>query len=190
MAEKAKIEKVMTPKFRGAFVNIFRAKEPKGGGEAQFGICALFPKDLDLSKLEKAADRAGIAKWGKEAYLKHKKSQKFGWPFMDGDVEREDYDGFEDKIYLNIRTKIKPGIVDKDREAIIDESEAYSGAYYRATVVFYAYHNEEFNKRGIGCSLQNVQKLADGETFSSRTKAEDDFEEWDEDDDFDGDDDL
>lgn len=184
--EKKKIQKIVTPKFRAAFLNAFRPQEFEDGAEPKYGVIALFPNNVDISKLEKLANAAGVAKWGKDEYVKLRKSPKFWWPFRDGNDERSDYDGFADHIFINFTTKIKPGIVDANREPILDESEVYSGCYMRATVVAYAF--EKKGNRGIGFSLQNLQKLADGEAFSGRAKAEDDFDEWEDDEDFSEDD--
>ena len=38
--------------------------------------------------------------------------------------------------------------------------------------------------KGISCGLGNIQKIADGEPLGGRTRAEDDFEAYDEEDDF------
>ena len=38
--------------------------------------------------------------------------------------------------------------------------------------------------KGIACGLGNIQKIADGEPLGGRTRAEDDFEAYDEEDDF------
>lgn len=177
MAKKP-IVKIVTPKFRAAFLNAFRPQEFEDGSEPKYGVIALFPKDVDISKLEKLAIKAGKEKWGDD-FAKMKKSPKFWWPFRDGDDERSDYDGFEDCIFVNFTTKIKPGLIDAQKEDIIDESEVYSGCYMRASVVAYAFDNKS---KGIGFSLQNLQKLSDGEPFSARSKAEDDFDEWDDED--------
>lgn len=188
MADKKKVVKIVTPKFRAAFLNAFRPQEFEDGSEPKYGVIALFPKNVDISKIEKVATKAGIEKWGKEDFAKYKKSPKFWWPFRDGDDERSDYDGFADNIFINMTTKMKPGLIDSEKEPILDESEVYSGCYMRASIVAYAYDHK--GNRGIGFSLQNLQKLADGEPFSGRSNAEDDFDEWDEDDDFGDDDDL
>ena len=68
---------------------------------------------------------------------------------------------------------MKPGIVDKDVNPILDQSELYSGCYGRASITFYAY-NANGNK-GIACGLQNLQKLEDGEPLGGKSNAADDF---------------
>ena len=46
---------VLTPKFRGVFVSVFKATAMKGqaGAKPKFSIKAAFPPDADLSALKK-----------------------------------------------------------------------------------------------------------------------------------------
>jgi hypothetical protein len=81
--------------------------------------------------------------------------------------------------FINANSKVKPGIVDKDLQAIMDPTELYSGCYGRASIVFYAY-NANGNK-GIAAGLQNLQKLEDGEPLGGISRPEDDFEAVDDD---------
>jgi len=57
---------------------------------------------------------------------------------------------------------------------ILDETEVYSGCYGRASVNFFPYSHK--GNRGVACGLNNVQKLADGESLGGRSRAEDDFD--------------
>ena len=66
-----------------------------------------------------------------------------------------------------------PGIVDIDRQPILQRSEVYSGVYGRASISFYAFNSS--GNRGIACSLNNLQKIADGEPLGGKSRAEDDF---------------
>ncbi len=75
--------------------------------------------------------------------------------------------------FVSAKSKSKPGIVDSDRETIIDQSEFYSGCFARATVSAYAY--DYMGNKGVSFNLLNVQKLDDGEPFSARSRPEDDF---------------
>ncbi|MDM0258255.1 DUF2815 family protein, partial [Clostridioides difficile] len=66
-------------------------------------------------------------------------------------------------------------------------TEVYSGCYGRVSINFFPYNSA--GNKGIGCGLQNVQKLADGEVLGgARASAEadfsDDFEYEDEEEDF------
>jgi len=70
--------------------------------------------------------------------------------------------------------------VDKNVQPILDSTEVYSGCYGRASITFYPFNTN--GNRGIACGLQNLQKLADGESLGGRSRAEDDFEAYDDDD--------
>jgi hypothetical protein len=69
---------------------------------------------------------------------------------------------------------MQPGLVDQNLQRIISTDDFYSGCYARATITAYGY--DKAGNKGVAFGLQNVQKLADGERFSGRTAAEDDFE--------------
>ena len=47
---------------------------------------------------------------------------------------------------------------------------------------FYAFNSN--GNKGIACGLNNLQKIADGEPLGGKTRAEDDFADIDDDDDF------
>ena len=73
-----------------------------------------------------------------------------------------------------------PGIVDADRNPILERSEVYSGVYGRASINFYAFNSN--GNKGIACGLNNLQKIRDGEPLGGKSRAEDDFAEEDEED--------
>lgn len=52
--------------------------------------------------------------------------------------------------------------------------------YGRASISFYAFNSS--GNRGIACSLNNLQKIADGEPLGGKSRAEDDFSTEDDDD--------
>jgi hypothetical protein len=60
-------------------------------------------------------------------------------------------------------------------QPIIDENEIYSGMFGRATIRFFAYASS--GKKGIGCGLNNVQKLGDGDALGGHSSASADFGE-------------
>ena len=85
-----------------------------------------------------------------------------------------------DSYFVNANSGTAPGIVDADRNPIIDRSEVYSGVYGRASINFYAFNSN--GKKGIACGLNNLQKIRDGEPLGGKTRAEDDFATEDDDD--------
>ena len=74
---------------------------------------------------------------------------------------------------MNANSKEKPQIVDRNVQAILDRSEVYSGCYARVSISIYPFNSS--GNRGIACGLGNIQKIADGESLGGRTRAEDDF---------------
>ena len=167
--------KVVTGLIRMSYVNIFKSRSFSDGQDAKYSMCILIPKEdkATLKKIKAAIEEAtqeGIAsKWG------GKRPANLKLPLRDGDEERayeaEEYEGM---YFLNASSNSKPGIVDKDLNEILDPDEVYSGCWGRASVNFFAYDSN--GNRGIGCGLNNIQKLKDGERLgAARASAEDDF---------------
>lgn len=119
----------------------------------------------------------GIAKFGGKIPANLK------LPLRDGDIERPDDEAYADSYFINCNSKEQPQIVDRKVKPILDRNEFYSGCYGRASISVYAYNVN--GNRGIAASVNSVQKIRDGEPLGGRTRAEDDFEAYeDEDDDF------
>jgi Protein of unknown function (DUF2815) len=168
------VKNVMTPKFRFSYPKIFKAELNTLSGKMEFSVVALFPKGADLSELKKAAEECLTEKLGAD---KTKWPKGLKSPFRDqSDREKDGVlpAGHEaGAIFLNLKTSTKPGIVDQNVQAIIDESEFYAGCYAHASVRPY-YYDQKGNK-GIAFGLQNVQKLGEGDPLSGRTSAANDF---------------
>lgn len=176
--KKQEFLKVMSPKFRISFPNLFTPQDGKKETDPKrYNMTMLFDKSIDLSKLENAAVKQCEAFFGKEKFAKLRKNPQFKWPFRDGDLEKDEYDGFAGCIFVTASAradKHKPGIVDRNREDIIDPSEIYAGCYCRATLSVYAY---DIESNGVSFGIVNVQKLADGEPLGNKSAAAaDDFE--------------
>ena len=80
---------------------------------------------------------------------------------------------YANSYFLNANSVTQPGIVDADRQPILDQNEVYSGCYGRASLTFYAFNRS--GNRGIACGLNNLQKIRDGEPLDGHTRAKDDF---------------
>lgn len=162
-------KKCITPVFRASFPNIFTAKSYKDQ-KAKFSITQLYPKSTDLSPLKQAAHWACVETWGED---KSKWPKKLRSPFRDGD-EKEDLDGYKGMIFVNASSLKAPGVVDAQLQPFLNEADFYAGCYARAELIAFTY-NESGNV-GVSFSLQNVQKVKDGEAFGGRRRAEDVFE--------------
>ena len=95
-----------------------------------------------------------------------------------GDLERDD-EAYKGAYFVNANSATAPGIVDADRQPILDTSEVYSGVYGRASINFYAFNSN--GNKGIACGLNNLQKIRDGEPLGGKSRPEDDFADEDED---------
>jgi len=165
-------ENVITPKFRVSYPNVFRARKNDLSGKDEYSVVALFAKGENLSMLKAAAQAAAKEKWG------DKMPKNLRSPFRDqGEREKDGKlpEGLEaGAIFINLKSQQRPGLVDGNRQAIIDENDLYAGCYARAQVRAYAY--EQKGNTGVAFGLQNLQKMGEGEPLSSRVKAEDAFE--------------
>ena len=180
--------KVITgPKTVFSYLNVNEPKAPLGGGTPKYSVSLIIPKSdtVTIAKIQaaiKAAYDEGQSKLkGSSKFVPDLDSLKT--PLRDGDKERKGDVAYANSYFVNANSTTKPGVVDADRQPIIDTSELYSGIIGRASINFYAY-NANGNK-GIACGLNNLQKLSDGTALGGHSRAEDDFADVDdEDDDF------
>lgn len=174
-------KKFVTPEGRVSFPQLF---EPKAFGNqpAKYSMTLLFPKNADLTVVKQAIKNAAIEEWGDkaDAMIAKIKQDPKRWPFHDGDKEKPDMVGYPGHYYISASSKAtnQPGLVNRSKKPILDEREFYAGCYARAELIAYAYDNE-FGK-GLGFSLQNVQKLREGEPFTGRRSAENAFDDLEE----------
>ena len=169
--------KVITgPNTRWSYCNAWEAKAINGG-TPKFSVSLIIPKSdkKTIAKIEeaiKAAYREGEAKLKGNGRSVPALSVLMT-PLRDGDVERPDDEAYVDSYFVNANSSTAPGIVDADRQPILDHSEVYSGVYGRASINFYAFNSN--GNKGIACGLNNLQKIRDGEPLGGRSRAEDDF---------------
>lgn len=164
--------KIITGKVRFSYVHVW---EPASinGSDPKYSVSLIIPKS-DTAALEKikaaieTAKKEGIARLGRNV------PEDLKTPLKDGDVDMPDNEAYANSYFINANSSMKPGIVDKDVQAITDPNEFYSGCYGRASITFYAYNVNE--SKGIACGLQNLQKLSDGERIDGHSRPEEDFD--------------
>ena len=176
--------KVITgPQTRWSYANVWDAKSINGGAP-KYSVSLIIPKS-DTRTVEKinAAIRAAY----EEGQSKLKGNGKsvpalsvIKTPLRDGDTERPDDEAYRNCYFINANSATAPGIVDADRNPILERSEVYSGVYGRASISLYAFNSN--GNRGIACGLNNLQKISDGEPLGGKARAEDDFDTEDDDD--------
>jgi len=169
--------KVITgPDTRWSYANVWEAKSINGG-TPKFSVSLIIPKS-DTRTIAKI--KAAIEAAYREGEAKLKGNGKtvpplsaIKTPLRDGDTERPDDPAYANSYFINANSSPAPGIVDADRQPILDRSEVYSGVYGRVSINFYAFNSN--GNRGIACGLNNLQKIRDGEPLGGKSRAEDDF---------------
>lgn len=178
--------KVVTgKKTRLSYAHLF---EPWSGGNqgetAKYQTTLLIPKDdtETINKIKaaiKAAAEAGLTtKFGGRmpSPLKH--------TLRDGDTDDAAFEkdgttpkeGYPGHLFMRVSSNTKPGVVDANLNPILDTTEVYSGCYARVSIGAYAYNTN--GNKGVTFGLNNVMKVADGDSLGGRARAEDDFSEF------------
>ncbi|KAB2953740.1 DUF2815 family protein [Heliorestis acidaminivorans] len=169
--------KVITgPNTRWSYANIWEAKSINGGAP-KFSVSLIVPKS-DTQTVAKIKAAIEAAYHEGEAKLKGNGRtvpplSAIKTPLRDGDTERPDDPAYANAYFINANSSTAPGIVDADRQPILERSEVYSGVYGRASINFYAFNSN--GNKGIACGLNNLQKIRDGEPLGGKSRPEDDF---------------
>lgn len=165
---------------RFSYCNLFQPKAPFNNpqGEPKYSVTVLVPKTNTTAKavidnaIAQAIDAGVSSKWNgvrppQPAICVH-----------DGDGPRpSDGSSFGEECkgcwVFTASTKQPPFVVDEYVQNIIDPTKVYSGMWGNVNVTFFAYNNA--GKKGIGCGLNGVQKIRDGEALSGQITAQEAF---------------
>ena len=185
MSETASPTKVITGKTTVfSYLTVNEPKIPLGGGTPKYSTSLIIPKS-DTETIQKI--RKAIRAAYDEGQSKLKGNGKFvpaledlKTPLRDGDRERPGDEAYKDAYFLNASSRSKPDIVDRYKKPILETGELYSGIIGKASINFYAFNSN--GNKGIACGLNGIQKLKDGTPLGGRSRAEDDFDVEDDDD--------
>jgi hypothetical protein len=162
---------IRTPAFRVSFPSVFEPKPGPDGKNPKYRMSLLFPKTTDLSVLKEAIKEVAKEKWG------DKLPKSLRNPIRDGD-EKDALPGYADNFFINVTSTLRPTIINTKGQELIEADIGpdgfYAGCYARCSLSIYAY--DKAGNRGVSFGLQNIQKVAEGEPFSGRTRATDDFD--------------
>ena len=183
MTKSTNPTKVVTGICTFSYLNCWEPKAVEGS-KPKYSVSLIIPKS-DTRTVEKI--RAAIAAAYEDGQSKLKGNGKvvpaldvLKTPLRDGDKERPGDEVYKNSWFINANSTTLPGVVDADRQPILDRAEMYSGVKGRASINLYAYNSN--GNRGIACGLNNLQKISDGTPLGGKTRAEDDFATDDEDD--------
>lgn len=166
---------VVTGVVRLSYEHIWEPSAAPGSTEKKYSGSLIISKD-DPKTLKAIRDAVNAAKEiGKDKKWGGKIPPKLKLPLRDGDEDRPEDEAYQNSFFVNANNKTKPGIVNKNIEPILDQSEVYSGCYVRASLTFYAFDSN--GSKGVACSLNHIMKVKDGDALGGRTSAENDFAE-------------
>lgn len=165
---------------RFSYCNLFQPRTSQAGGEAKYSTTILVPKSNVQAK---AAIDAAINAAIEQGVAKSWNGQRPPMPSLcvhDGDGPRpSDGQPFGPEckgcwvFTASCKADRPPFVVDASCQPILQATEVYSGMYGRVNVTFFAYNTS--GKKGIGCGLNGVQKLRDGEALGGRVSVEEAF---------------
>lgn len=168
--------KVVTGICTFSYLNCWDAKSINGSAP-KFSVSLIIPKG-DTKTIDKI--KAAIQAAYEEGQAKLKGNGKsvpalsiLKTPLRDGDVERPDDPVYKNSYFINANSSTAPGIVDADRNQIMDRSEMYSGVKGRASINLYAFNSN--GNKGIACGLNNLQLIRAGEPLGGKASAKSDF---------------
>ena len=177
------MSKVVTNKVRFSYVNLMTPRVDPNSGKSKYSTTILLPKsDIATKQAIDLAIQNAIQEGAKGAW-KGVIPPQVSSPIHDGDGVKQDGTpyGPECKGHWLFTASTsadpqfaKPEIIDAQGQPILSATEIYSGMYGRVSVVFAPYLFA--GKKGIGCYLNNVQKLEDGEPLgATKASANEDF---------------
>jgi hypothetical protein len=175
-----KKSKLLIGPFRISFPWLHAPQPPmEGDGDGSYGLTALLPPGYDISPIEAALVEAAKEKWGPD---------QGKWPrlkFPPNDrikpcEEKAHLGGYNPGWkFLPMTSKGAPGVVDAMKNLLAHadiKKEAYPGRWARASANPFAWDTGK-GVRGVSLGLSNVQLLQHDEPFTSKPRAEDEFDE-------------
>ena len=161
---------ITTGKVRASYAHVFQPHTAPGSSDARYSITLLIPK-TDTTTLNAVYSAIELAKQaGVQKTFGGVMPPVINTPIYDGDGTRPNGEPFgaecRGHMVLRASSREQPSVVDLNVQPILNPAEVYSGCYIRASLDFFAYNQS--GNRGIGCGLNAVQKIEDGEPLASR----------------------
>lgn len=163
---------VLTPIGIASFLNLKEARPVVQDGEPRFSCTLIFDKVAQRTKafqdLEEAIEDALKQKWP------NRRPNGLRSPLRDGAEKEGKFEGYKaGDIFISPWSKDRPGVVDIQRQDILDFSDIYAGWSARANVRPFAY--ETGGNRGVGLFLDNMQFLRPGKRLDGRKAASESY---------------
>lgn len=162
---------VTTGKVRLSYCNVFQPREDMSG-KKKYSVTLLIPK-TDTATLQKINDAIQAAtQKGMDGAWGGAMPPQLPIPLHDGDGVKENGEAYGDEckghwvITASANENHPPEVVDQNLNKILDQTAVYSGCYAHVYINFYPYGGGTTGfRKGIGCGLGPIQKVADGEAL-------------------------
>lgn len=173
MATKA----ILTPVGTLSFVNIKEARPVVEGGTPRFSVNLIFSqmaqRTPEFAKLQEAIAECIKDKWGSKV------PSNLRTPLRDGGEKEGTYAGYsKGTVFINPWSKERPGVVDAQKQDILDLGNVYAGQEGRAFVRPFAY--DTGSNKGVGLLLDALQVVKDGPRIDGKTPASSAFPSFEE----------
>lgn len=177
---KKKPENRVIIKGRLSYCNLFYPKKnvkEDGTTQSQYG-CQIIIDKSDTNSVDAIKKAIEYVKVKDKSILSNKNGLVAGIKLClrDGDDSNETVFGdknYVGKYFINATNKERPGLLDENRQEVIDDNKFYSGCYAYVSLNLSGYNSE--GNRGIGAYINNALFIKDGERLDGRISAVDDF---------------
>jgi hypothetical protein len=172
--------KVILGPGRISYPHIFKPQKNERG-EDVYGCVILLPPDYDLKPLKAALMASMTEKFGSQDKWPSnaRKPQDVIRRASERDPEgKSGYVAAGLGDWWAIPTYSSggaPGVIDAQKQEVLNPREAYPGRWARLSVNTYGYSNKQ---KGVSVGLNNVQLLGHAEALGGRQRAEDEFDTW------------
>lgn len=167
---KKPLTKIITGVVRGSFLHVWEPSSMQDNGPKKYSAALLIPKSdkATIAAINKAIeeikkDPAALATWG------GKLPPVLKLPLRDGDVEKPGDENYKGHYWINATSSQQPGVLDSDKNEMIDKTKLYSGCYLKADINLYAFNKN--GNRGIAVGLNNILKVKDGLALAGKESA-------------------
>lgn len=166
-----------TGKVRLSYCHVWQPMTSQNGGEPKYSVTLLIPK-TDISTINAIyAEMERVKQEGVTSTWKGTLPPVVKIPLYDGDGVRASGEPFGPEcrgcMVITASSKSQPQVVDLNVQPILNQTEIYSGCYGRVNIGFFAY--DQSGNRGLGCALNCIQKVEDGEPLAGGISAQEAF---------------
>ncbi len=166
-----------TGKVRLSFCHVWEPQTPQGGGEPKYSVTILIPKS-DVNTLNAIyAEMESVKQSGISSVWGGTLPPIVKVPLYDGDGVRPSGEAFgpecKGHMVITASSKSQPQVVDLNVQPVLNRADVYSGCYARVNINFFAYN--QAGNRGLGCGLNCIQKVEDGEPLAGGVSAQEAF---------------